>query len=96
MDEISVRMTEIDARSKSNSHRIDKLESATRAVNDLAVSVKLLAAKQLDVVEKVDKIDGKVSEIELKPAKRWDGIIDRAIILAVTAVVTFALTKFGL
>ena len=40
------RLTDVESRCKSNTHRIDKLEESTEAINRLATSVEVMATKQ--------------------------------------------------
>lgn len=90
------RLTQNEDRAKSNTRRIEKLEELTEAINDLATSVKVMAEKQDRVADSVDKLDGKVSELESKPAKRWEDVINKIILVVATAIVTFFLSKIGI
>lgn len=90
------RLTAVEERSKSNTKRLDKLEESTEAINRIATSVERLAEKQESVAESVEKLDGKVEALEQKPAKRWDGLWDKAIGAIVGGLVAFLLFKLGL
>lgn len=90
------RLTAVEERSKSNTKRLDKLEKFTEAINRIATSVERLAEKQESVAESVEKLDGKVEALEQKPAKRWDGLWDKAIGALVGGLVAFLLFKLGL
>lgn len=90
------RLTAIEERSKSNSHRLDKLEASTEAINRLATSMEVMAERQERVADTVDKLDGKVTALEGKPAKRWDGIVDKVIWAVVAAAIGFMLAQIGL
>lgn len=48
------------------------------------------------ILKKLDEITEKVDALESKPAKRWDGIIDKAIWAVAAAVIAFFLAKVGL
>lgn len=95
-EEISVKLTEVDQRSKSNTHRIDKLEQSTTALSELTTAIKVMATKQDYIADKVDSLDAKVTEIECKPAKRWDGLVEKLIWAVAAAVVGFLLAQVGL
>lgn len=95
-DEISVKLIEVDQRGKSNTHRIDKLEQSTDALNELTIAVKEMVLKQNYVADTVDKLDKKVEALEQKPAKRWDGLVDKILLTIVAAVVGFVLARMGL
>lgn len=90
------RLTEIEARSKSNTKRIDKLEEQTEAINRLATSMAVMAEKQDETTHIVTALDDKVTALEAKPAKRWESIVEKTIWAAVAALVGFLLAKIGL
>lgn len=78
-EEIAMKLTEVDARCKSNTHRIDKLEESTEAINRPATSVEVMATKQDAMGVSVDKLVSKVDTMEAKPAKQWDKLISSLI-----------------
>lgn len=90
------RLTEVEERSKSNSHRLDKLEESTEAINRLATSMEVMAERQEQVVETVGKLDTKVTLLEEKPAKRWDDLVDKIIWAIAAAFIGFILAQLGL
>lgn len=102
-DDLAVRLTEVDARSKSNTHRLDALERTSTALNRLATSVEVMAAELKRQGEDVDEIKrdvtnigGKVHAMEVKPGKRWEGIVDKLIWGVVGAVLALLLARLGL
>ena len=90
------RLTAVEERSKSNSHRLDKVEASTEAITRLATSMEVMVTKQEQVADTVDRLDGKVTALEGKPGKRWDGLVEKAIYIVVAAVVGFILARLGL
>ncbi len=90
------RLTEVEERSKSNSHRLDKLEESTEAINRLATSMEVMAERQEQVVETVGKLDTKVTLLEEKPAKRWDALVDKIVWAVMAAFIGFVLAQVGL
>lgn len=90
------RLTEVEERSKSNSHRLDKLEESTEAINRLATSMEIMAERQEQTVETIDKLDRKVTALEEKPARRWDGLVDKIVWAIAAAFVGFILAQLGL
>lgn len=94
-EEMAVKLAETEARSKSNTHRIDRLEENTDAINRLATSVEVMVREQKHQTEAIKEVKSdlstlseKVDTIEQKPAKRWDGIVDKIITAAAGAVIT--------
>lgn len=90
------RLTEVEERAKSNSHRLDKLEESTEAINRLATSMEVMAEKQEQVADTVCKLDNKVTALEEKPAKRWDGLVDKIVWAIAAALIGFVLAQVGL
>lgn len=72
-------IAQIDARGKSNTHRINELAEKQEALNELATSVKVLATKQETVESDVKEIKEDVKTMTGKAGKRWDSLIDKGI-----------------
>jgi len=89
------RLTTVEDRAKSNQRRIEKLETSTEALNRLASSMEVMAEKQERVASAVDELDGKVTALEAKPAKRWEDLVSKLVLVVVTAVVTWVLSRIG-
>ena len=90
------RLAAVEQRAKSNTHRLDKLEESTQILNRLATSMEVMAQRQEQVADTVDKLDGKVTALENKPAKRWEALADKALWSVCAAVIGFILAKLGL
>jgi hypothetical protein len=90
------RLAACEERAKSNSHRIDKLEESTYVLNQLAKNMGIMAEKQKQMVDSVEKLDGKVTALEQKPAKRWDSLISKIILTLTAAFLAYLLSKIGL
>lgn len=71
--EIAGRLSAVEQRSKSNSHRLDALERHTEAVNTLATSVAVMAEKVEVTGEKVDGLCTDVQELKAEPGKAVEG-----------------------
>lgn len=90
------RLTEVEARSASNTKRLNKLEESTEALNRMAISMEVIAEKQDRVAESVERLDGKVEALESRPGKRWDSIVDKTIWAVLAAIIAFTLGRLGL
>ena len=90
------RLTQVEQRAKSNTHRLEKLEESTEAINRLATSMEVMVSKQEQVAQTVEKLDDKVTALEEKPVKRVDGLVDKIIWAACAAVISFLLAQIGL
>lgn len=89
------RLTEVEARSKSNAHRLDEVEKRQDDHDALLFSVKELAIREQNVENDVKEIKGDVKEIKDKPGKRWDSVIDKIIFTIVGGIVSYILIKLG-
>ena len=94
--EMEHRMTEVEERSKSNTHRLDKLEQRQDDLDDLVGTVKALAVREENVENDVKEIKTDVKSLTSKPAQRWDNLVSQIITIIVAAVAGFILAKFGL
>lgn len=89
------RLTEIEERSKSNSHRIDSLEKRQDNLDELVGTVKVLAVREENVESDVKEIKSDVKSLTGKSGKLWDGMVEKIIMIIVAAVVGFVLAKIG-
>ena len=71
------RIVEVEQRSKSNTHRIDALETNYEALRKITSSIEVMAVKMQNISEKVDTLNAKVSKVEEVPAARWNLVIDK-------------------
>ena len=92
-ENIIVRLSEVESRAKSNTHRIDRLERDSEALNRLAVSVEVLAGEQKNINEKIASVDKKVGELEKVPTDRWNSLVGYILSSAVASVVTAIIAK---
>lgn len=90
------RLTETEQRSKSNTHRIEKLEELTAAINKMAISVEKMAFKQDAMNASINKLTTDVDAIKAEPAKRWKFVVEKAIYFVIAAIMGFFLAKFDL
>jgi predicted nucleic acid-binding Zn-ribbon protein len=94
--DIEHRLTAVEDRSKSNQHRLDKVEQQQSEFVDLVSSVKVLAEREQNVENDVKEIKSDVKILTNKPGKRWDNLVSEIIKLVIAAVVGFILAKIGL
>lgn len=97
--EMEHRLTEVEARAKSNTHRIDKLEKVTEEIHimsntmiQLVEEVKHTNETVASLDKKVDKMDSRVDEMESAPGKEWSDAKRTLFNTAVGAIITFLIT----
>lgn len=95
-EELAIKMQEIDDRTLSNKRRIEKIEERQDNFDKLVSSVTELANEQKHIKNDVADIKGGLKMLVEKPAKRWDSVVDKIIMLIVAAMVAVILAKIGL
>lgn len=90
------RLSKVEERAKSNSHRIEEVEKRQDDLGELVGTVKALAVREENVENDVKEIKSDVKTLTSKPGKRWDNLTDKIIITIAAAVVGFILAKIGL
>lgn len=95
-EEMAVKLTETESRSKSNSHRIDELEHAQKEQSELIKSVAIIAQKQNTMEGDVREIKADVKALTAKPGQRWESVIKELISAVVGGLVVYALFRLGL
>lgn len=90
------RLTETEARSKSNTKRLDEMEKRQIEFGELVSAVKILADREARMEDDVKEIKENVNEMKEKPGKRWDGLVDKVILTIAAALVGFLLAAIGI
>jgi predicted nucleic acid-binding Zn-ribbon protein len=90
------RLTEVEERSKSNQHRIEDIEKRQDNLEELTTTVRVLATREENVENTVKEIKEDVKTLTDKPAKRWDGLVDKTVLTITAAIIGFILAKLGL
>ena len=90
------RLTEVEERAKSNSHRLDDVEKRQDNRDDLVSTVKGLAVREENVENDVKEIKSDVKSLTNKRAQRWDRMVEYVIWAVVAAMVGFMLAQIGL
>lgn len=74
MDELAVKLVEVEQRGKSNSHRIDDLEKRADTLLELTTSVKLLASNMERMASEQVRQGERLTALEKQPAERWNSM----------------------
>lgn len=96
MDEYGRRLTAVEERSKSNTHRIDELYEKQEKMSETIKTVAVMASEQTHIKEDVSEIKSDVKKLMGRDGKRWEMVVEKVILLAVAAMVGYALMKLGL
>ena len=90
------RLTEVEARSKSNAHRLDEVEKKQDDLSELVGTVKVLADREVRVEKDVKEIKDDVKVLKAKPGKLWEGVLEKALYTVVGGIVAYVLVRLGL
>ena len=90
------RLTAVEDMTKENRRRIEDMEKRQDNLEDLTVTVRTLAVREENIEKTVNEIKTDVKDINNKPVKRWDGLIDKAISAIVGGIIAYMMIKLGL
>ena len=79
------RLTAVEDRAKSNTHRLDEVEKRQDNLDDLVASVAVFAKEQEHIQQDVQEIKADVKALTDKPGKRWEGLVDKILLVLVGA-----------
>lgn len=88
---IEHRLTEVEERSKSNTHRLDELEKRQDNLDDLVSTVKVLAVREEAVENDVREIKTDVKSLKGKPGELWDSLVKIFVTALVSGLVGYFL-----
>ena len=78
------------------SQRVEAIEKRQKDMEELISSVAVLAQRMGTVEGTVSEIRGNVRSLMDKPAKRWDSVVEKTLLVVVGAVVAWILSRIGL
>lgn len=81
---------------KDYDRRLRAVEDQQKNITELVQSVSAIAQKQSDMDTDLKEIKSDVKNITLKPAKRWESIVEKAILAAVGVLVAYVAVKIGM
>ena len=91
--EATVWLTEMEQHVRGNTRRIEGLERGQETLNRLVTAVEVLATRQENIGDNLQKLSGKLDALESRPQRRWESVADRLIVSGVSLLmgVLFAL-----
>lgn len=90
------RLTAVEDRSRGNQRRIERVEKAQEDMTELVRSVASIAQKQSDMDGDMKEIKADVKLLTDKPAKRWESVVEKALLTVVAALISWYLCRCGL
>ena len=89
------RLASVEARSKSNSHRLERLEGRMDETEKLVAAMSELKAEQGHIKTDVAEIKDDVKQLTRKPGRRWDAAVEAVLICLLTSVITLILSRIS-
>lgn len=90
------RLTTVTDLAEENRDRIEKIEKRQDDLEELTTTVKVLATKEEAVENTVNEIKDDVKTLTGKSGKRWDSLVDKAIVTVAGAIIGYILAKIGI
>ena len=90
------RLTRVEDLAQGNKRRIEKVEKAQEDMTALVQSVASIAQKQEDMDGDMKEIKADIKMLAGKPAQRWESIVEKVLLTAVAALVSWCLLRLGL
>ena len=87
------RISAVEASTRSAHKRLDELIMLNTSVNNLAVSTATMAEQLKTLTESTARLDRKISDLELKPARRWETVAMQIIQLLIAGVIGYLLSQ---
>lgn len=95
-EDLALKLQETADRTIRNEGRIKKLENEHQVLQKLATSVAVMAEQIKTMNTSVVSLTSKVDKLEEKPAKKWEGFVDKVVWAIAAAIITFLLARIGL
>lgn len=94
--DFSVRMKAIEDDNKVIYQRLNKQSALVQDIQELSSSVAVLANNMKSMLDEQQRQNNRLEELEKKPVKRWDAVIDKIVMTVLGALIAFVLLKAGL
>ena len=90
------RLSKVEERAKSNSHRLEEVERRQDKLDDLVSAVNVLATREEKVENDVKEIKTDVKTLTQKPSKMWEGVVEKVIFTIIGIVIAYVFSKIGM
>ena len=95
-EDVKIKVAELEQQIHSAQQRLEGLERGQEVLNRLATAVEVLATKQDNLDQSLGRLNKKLDALEQRPARRWDSLLDKIMLLLAGAFVSFLLAQGGL
>lgn len=80
----------------SNRRRIEKVEEEQKELRELTSAVSQMVVEQKNMRNDLTEMKDDVKQIKEKPARKWDTMVDKILLLIISAIVAWILGQIGL
>lgn len=94
--DFSVRMKAIEDENAVIYQRLNKQSALVQDIQELSSSVAVLANNMKSMLDEQQRQNKRLEELEKKPVKRWDAVIDKIVMTVLGALIAFVLLQVGL
>lgn len=95
-EQLEHRLTEVEERSRSNTHRLSEIEKRQDDLDELVSTVKVLAVREENVENNVKEIKSDVKKLTEKSGQMWDGLVKQIVTTLAAAVIGYFVAQFGM
>ena len=92
----SVRMKAIEDDNEVIYQRLNKQSALVQDIQQLSSSVAVLANNMKSMLDEQQRQNKRLEELEKKPVKRWDAVIDKIVMTVLGALIAYVLLQAGL
>ena len=94
--DFSVRMKAIEDDNEVIYQRLNKQSALVQDIQQLSSSVAVLANNMKSLLDEQQRQNKRLEELEKKPVKRWDAVVDKIVMTVLGALIAFVLLQVGL
>ena len=94
--DFSVRMKAIEDDNEVIYQRLNKQSALVQDIQQLSSSVAVLANNMKSMLDEQQRQNKRLEELEKKPVKRWDAVIDKIVMTVLGALIAYVLLQVGL
>lgn len=94
--DFSVRMKAIEDDNEVINQRLNKQAALVQDIQQLSSSVAVLANNMKSMLDEQQRQNKRLEELEKKPVKRWDAVIDKIVMTVLGALIAYVLLQVGL
>ena len=94
--ELEVKIQKLFDADRMTQARLNKLAAVVEDIQELNLSVAKLADNMQQMLSAQREQNERLKILESKPAKRWESVVDKILMLIVGALIGFVLLRLGI